>query len=378
MELATCNHIGSCLGCRRCDNQIMRTWFIIATAGCALCAIVAGGCAPDNPTRSGQQSRQGAARTAGTAVGTPQNPGLVQVRVSQFQMGMMVHLTVWAPSVEQGQQACATAFRRIREINLKLSDYEPTSELSQFCRKAGQGPQPISEELLTVLAAAQRLARLSEGRYDPTAGPLSRLWREVRQTGQPPDRQAVREAIALVDYRKLVLDSDTRTADLKRPGMLLDLGGIAKGYAGDEALLVLQQHGIHHAAFEAGGDKVLGRAPPGTKGWKIESPQADKPPLLLENCAVSISGDTEQYLEIDGHRYSHVIDPRTGWGVDSRQMCIAIAPQGLLSDPLATLGTLMPGEEFKLLVDRHFEGVQVEVFPAPSQKEDQEPRVPPR
>ncbi len=200
---------------------------------------------------------------------------LVKVRVSQFQMGMMIHLTVWSPSIDEGRDACAAAFQRVRQINLAMSDYEPTSELSRLCRKAGQGPVSVSDELYEVLAAARRLAELTEGQYDPTVGPVVRLWRTARRTANPPDPTALRAALTKVGYQQLRLDPKQQTAELTMPGMLLDLGSIAKGYAGDQALALLRRRGITRAAFEAGGDKVFGDPPPQSSGWIVQPDHAD-------------------------------------------------------------------------------------------------------
>lgn len=309
--------------------------------------------------------------------GRPTEAQLVRVRVSQFQMGVMVHLTLWASSVDQGQLAAAAAFRRIQEINRLMSDYEPTSELSRLCRQAGEGPVSVSPELFEVLAVARRLAELTDGRYDPTVGPLVRLWREARQTGRPPDFAAINDALRLVGYQRLLLDAEKQTVELTRPGMQLDLGSIAKGFAGDEAVRVLRGLGISRVAFEAGGDKVFGDAPPGETGWSIEEEYLPAKPRRLANCAVSISGDNVQYFEHEGKRFSHVIDPRTGWGSTSHSMCITVAPRGLISDPLATIGSLLPRELYEKILETHFPQVRSTVFPVPADHEHDRPRIPP-
>jgi thiamine biosynthesis lipoprotein len=303
-------------------------------------------------------------------------PQLVRVKVSQFQMGMMVHLTVWAGSTEEGQTACAAAFQRVRDINRVMSDYEPDSELSRLCRRAGQGPVAVSRDLGGILAHARRLAELSGGQFDPTAGPVVRLWRAARKSGDLPDPGQLEAARAKVDYRCLILDEQRGTVELTMPGMQLDLGGVAKGYAGDEALAVLRRHGISRAAFEAGGDKVLGDAPPGVDGWLVEFPQPGLPPRRLVRCAVSVSGDTVQFLDVDGKRYSHVIDPRTGRGLSNRRMCVVVAPRGAVADPLSTLGTIMEFDAFDKFVKRHFPTARFQVWQAAGEDAPEPASVP--
>ncbi len=299
---------------------------------------------------------------------------LQRVRVSQFHMGMMVHLTLWAPTVEEGQQAAAAAFERIGQIDQIMSDYEPASELSRLCRQSGQGPVPVSDELFEVLAAAYRFAELTDGRYDPTVGPLTRLWRKARQTKIPPSRSAIDAALEQVGYQEIVLNADAQTVELTHPDMWLDLGSIAKGYAGDQAIRILKEHDIPIAAYEAGGDKVFGDAPPGKKGWPvIANPKL--PPIA--NCAVSISGDSAQFMQYDGRRMGHVIDPRTGSGFLTRTTCTVIAQRGVDSDPLATIGVTMPPMLYRMLLKQHFPTVDARVVESSDSDRPDDPRIPP-
>jgi thiamine biosynthesis lipoprotein len=315
-------------------------------------------------------------------------------------MGMLVDLTLWAPTRELGQQAAKIAFQRIRVLNQIFSDYQPDSELSRLCRQAGQGPVAVSTELFEVLTCARQLAELTGGLYDPTIGPVVRQWRDARGTGkEPTDLIAYRR---LVGYKKLQLDATRQTVELTQPGMLLDLGSIAKGYVGDQALRVLAKQGIRRAAFEAGGDMVLGDPPPSKSGWPVDlgKPVGDGSLLntdagkaldtkksldvrktsanllRLANCAVSVSGDTVQYFERNGRRTSHVIDPRTGQGTPSRRMCVVIGPQGALTDPLSTIGTLMPQDAYESLLRQYFPQVRSFVFRAPDQNDLAPPRIP--
>jgi len=312
---------------------------------------------------------------------------LQRVRVSQFHMGMMVHLTLWAPTVEEGRQAAVAAFQRIGQIDQRMSDYEPESELSRLCRLSGQGPVPVSLDLFTVLAAARRLAERTEGRFDPTVGPLTRLWRKARQTKIPPSQLEIDAALECVGYEKLLLDAKSQTAELTCPGMQLDLGSIAKGYAGDEAMKILRERGIHCGAYEAGGDKVFGDAPPGTgpsgtqssrkEGWQVETDLALPKSPPLANCAVSISGDSVQHIDYNGKRVGHVIDPRTGMGFSPRITCIVVTSLGIDSDPLATLGTTMPPASYRAFLKQYFPSAVATISENSYSAGADRPRIPP-
>ena len=247
-------------------------------------------------------------------------------------------ITVYAPDQATAQRACSAAFERIAELEQMMSDYRADSELMRLCAKAGGSPVRVSEKLYHVLKRAVELSRRTEGAFDVTVGPFVQLWRRARRTGQFPTEEELQEAKRRVGYEKMVLNDAERTVQLLVPGMRLDLGGIAKGYALDCALKVLQQHGIRHALLEAGGDIVAGLAPPGTAGWRIrvENAPPERQWVYLALGAISSSGDTEQYVEYQGKRYSHIVDPRSGWGLSSRVAATVIARDGITSDSLAT------------------------------------------
>jgi len=277
---------------------------------------------------------------------------LVRHEYAQLHMGVQARLIVYAPSTDEGELAAKVAYSRVAELEDIASDYRPTSELMRLCARAGQGPVKVSDELFTMLSHAQEVARRSGGAFDVTVGPYVRLWRAARKAKQLPSPEALAEARQLVGWEKVKLDAENRTVELTAPGMRLDLGGIAKGYAGDEAIRVLREHGVRSALFEAGGDIVVSDAPPGAKGWEIEIPDhlnGSTQFIYVVNRGVSTSGDTEQFLEIDGKRYSHVVDPRTGIGLTSRHEATVVAPNGLTSDPLSTAASVLGLEGYKFV-----------------------------
>lgn len=247
-------------------------------------------------------------------------------------------ITLYAPERSIAERACRSAFDRIAQLEDLMSDYRKDSELMRLCAQAGGPPVRVSEELYFVLKRAQELARRTDGAFDVTVGPFVQLWRRARRTGQFPTQAEIDEARRYVGYEKMVLNDAERTVQLLVPGMRLDLGGIAKGYALDCALRVLNAHGVRHALLEAGGDIVAGLAPPGTAGWRIEVANAspERRWVTLALGAISSSGDTEQYMEYQGKRYSHIVHPRTGWGLTTRVAATVIARDGITSDSLAT------------------------------------------
>jgi thiamine biosynthesis lipoprotein len=251
-------------------------------------------------------------------------------------MGTAVRVVFYSPSPELADRGRKAAFAVMKDVDDLMSDYKPESELSRLSRAAGKGPQPVSQPLFAVLQESLRTAELSEGTFDVTIGPLVRLWRRSRKELKLPSPEEVRAAKALVDYRKLVLDPAKRTAELRVEGMILDLGGIAKGYACDRALAALKEIGITRALVDTGGGMALGDPPPDKPGWRIGMLGDSSRLLVLKNCGVSTSGDVEQFVEIDGKRYSHIIDPATGLGLTNQAMATVIAPTGLISDALDT------------------------------------------
>jgi thiamine biosynthesis lipoprotein len=274
-------------------------------------------------------------------------PDADQAKLQRFEftsphMGTTFRIVLYAEDEKTAKAAADAAFKRIAELDGIMSDYKSTSELMQLCKKAGGEPVPVSDDLFQVLTRALEISRLTEGAFDITVGPVVRLWRLARRTMMMPNADDLNRARALVGYEKVHLDAKNKTVRLTTKGILLDLGGIAKGYAARAALEVLRQHGIRHALVAGGGDIVVGDAPPGAPGWRIGIAPLDNPNskpqrhLSLTNAAVSTSGDAEQYVEIGGKRYSHILDPKTGLGLTTRMSVTVIATDGKTSDGLAT------------------------------------------
>lgn len=302
--------------------------------------------------------------------------GVSRFEFTEVHMGTQFRIILYSANEKAAQQAAQKAFHRIARLDAIMSDYKETSELNRFCRKAVKNPVTMSADLFRVLDESQRLAARSEGAFDITVGVVVRLWRRARRTNALPDRERIAQALALTGYKKLHLDGRRQSGWLEREGMLVDLGGIAKGFAADEAMRVLKRQGIRSALVAAGGDIVVSAAPPQKTGWliAIASPQtggevvpaAESNPaggsnapaadggqgngLLLSHAAVSTSGDAEQFVEIDGVRYSHIVDPRTGIGVTGQSSVTIVARRGMDSDGLATAVSVLGAERgFRLI-----------------------------
>lgn len=297
-------------------------------------------------------------------------PSLQPFESVESHMGTLIRIKLYAADQERAKAGFQAAFSRIAELDASLSDYRAESELNRLCRGPAGHPVKISEDLFRVLSAAQDLAAESGGAFDVTLGPVIRLWRQARRDHALPNPAALREAAARTGFRKLHLDEAARTATLDEPGMQLDLGGIAKGYAADAALEVLARMGITSALVAASGDLAFSHAPPGERGWKIGLDSLDRPDaafsrvLELSDAAVSTSGDTEQYLELDGKRYSHIIDPATDQALTRGVTVSVVARHGITADSLATTVCILGPERGMALVEKHAGAAAILINPS--------------
>lgn len=283
----------------------------------------------------------------------------VRFEYEEPHMGTKFRLVCYAADRAKADQAAKDVFARVAELNRIMSDYLPDSELSVLCAKNAQrpaGPIKVSPDLYTVLDRAERTAYLSEGAFDVSIGPVVRLWRQARKDRRLPDADVLKETLAKVGYKNIVLDAKAMTVELKIAGMQLDLGGIAKGYAADEGLKIFAKHGITAALVAASGDIAVSDAPPGKTGWRVEigslSATAPKRVLNLKQAAVSTSGDAEQFVEIAGVRYSHIVDPKTGLGLTGRRSVSVIAPRGITADSMTKMAMLLPPEKALQTIDK--------------------------
>lgn len=276
------------------------------------------------------------------------SPKLWRFEFAEPHMGMPFKFTFYAADEQTAQTAAKAAFARVAELDQVMSDYKPDSELNRFVAGAPHArPVPLSPDLFHALERSQRLAAQSDGAFDVTAAPVIRLWRRARRQHELPAPARLAEAQQAVGYKFLELDPQERTGRLTKPDMRIDLGGIGAGVAVDAALAVLREHGIGRAMVDASGDIGVSEPPPGAPGWRIglgPFDRAEGPParyVELANAALTTSGDLFQFLEVNGQRYSHIIDPRTGQALVDRSTVTVIAPDCTTADGVAKVVSVL-------------------------------------
>jgi len=274
-------------------------------------------------------------------------------------MGVPWTITVHAASLEAATSAMAEAFAEVSRLEGILSDYDPVSEVSRLSAASPTAdPVAVGDDLWRVLSASVEWRDRTCGAFDPTVGPLTTLWRRSRRSGVMPRADKLAAARRSVGRDTFVLDASGKTALLREPAMRLDLGGIGMGYAIDRAMEVLAGHGIESAMIDASGDIAVSGPPPGAEAWCIEvaafgdrDDGRGRETLALVHAAVTTSGDAFQAVEIDGVRYSHIVDPRTGLGVPGPAAVTVIAADCTTADAVATAASVMGPEAGLELVE---------------------------
>lgn len=253
-------------------------------------------------------------------------------------MGTLFTITCYADQEAPAHDAAEEAFAKAAEINAVASDYLPDSELSHL--NGSTEEKQLSPLLADLIRISLETAEKTDGLFDPTIGPLTKLWRITRQSGKLPDPAVLKAAREACGWHDLDFNPEAKTLHFHKPGMSLDLGGMAKGYTADRMLEAMARHGISRVCIAAGGDLRLGEPPPDKPGWRVGLKGFDddhnEEVVELANCAVSTSGDLHQHVEIEGRRYSHIIDPATGLGMTEHVAVTIIAATGTLSDALDT------------------------------------------
>lgn len=240
--------------------------------------------------------------------------------VSRTQLLLGTNSTIIVHGGDPGDAVFDAAFGRVREIQDKMSLQYDDSELNEINRAAGREPVEVSGETFTVIEAALEYAELSHGTFNIALGPIIQAWGIAGDNPRRPPDEELLELLELTDYRDVELDRDARTVFLRREGMVLDLGGIAKGYAADEAARVLEEQGVDHGLIDFGGDiRAIGSRRPDGERWRIgiqdpsdTSRGAFVGVLGLDRPSVVTSGDYERFLELNGEVFHHIIDPQTG------------------------------------------------------------------
>lgn len=269
-------------------------------------------------------------------------------------MGTPCRIVLYAPDEAAAIDASKAAFSRIAELEAVLSDYRLDSEVSRLADAQAGIWHSVSVDLASALEMSRTVHQASIGAFDPTLGTLTKLWRETRASGQISSPETLEDARSLAGFRLVEFDAVNRRVRFASAGVRFDFGGIGKGIAMDEAMTVLREHSIDSALIDFGGDLLASGAPPEQpSGWRvsIQDGLGDPRAIDLANKAIATSGDLEQFVEIGGVRYSHIIDPQTGLGLTQRRAATVIAPGAAVADALASAACVLGENGLETLRD---------------------------
>lgn len=291
----------------------------------------------------------------------------------QMIMGTFSRIVVMAPDEATGRACIQKAMAAQHQVDQLMSYHRDDSELARINQQAFDRPVEIHAQTLAVLQKAVEISQRSQGAFDVTVAPLLDLWKQAAETNVRPSAEAIQAAQAKVGWDKLDLDPNASTVRFKVPGMRIDLGGIAKGFAIDQSIRALQDRGALGGMVDIGGDiRCFGQGPPGRTHWSIglqdpsvstndTDPQRIVLILKLTDQAVTTSGHYRRFTLVDGQKTSHIIDTRTGQGSDKLSSVTIIAPDAITADGLATAVSVL-GQEKGLALIEEFPGVEAIVM----------------
>ncbi|HCW07659.1 MAG TPA: FAD:protein FMN transferase [Cytophagales bacterium] len=278
---------------------------------------------------------------------------------TENKMGSPFGIIFYCEDSSRAKQLSIQCFQQVDSLVNIFSDYFPQSELNQLCATAGSGKSfQCSPALFAILTLASEASKKSEGTFDITLGPLTHLWRKCRREKTFPDSATIKEKLQLIGYKKMILDSVNHSVQLMLSGMELDLGGIAQGYIAQKTIDLLKKKNIQNALVDVSGDIVCIGKPPNKSGWSVavSVPNSQNEflerQLQLNNCAVTTSGDIHQFIEHKGIRYSHLIDPKTGYGITSQVNVTVIAKEGTQADWLTKACSILPRKKAMKLAEQ--------------------------
>ncbi|HWP97138.1 MAG TPA: FAD:protein FMN transferase [Syntrophomonadaceae bacterium] len=265
---------------------------------------------------------------------------LTPVKSEDFALGTIIDQEVYGANA---QKASDEVSARIKELEALWTINSPGGDINKLNSNAGQGYVALNPETISILKEARKISDLSGGAaFDITVAPLVKAWGIGTDNPQVPADEVVKKLVSLVNYKDVQIDEETNSTSLKKEGQMVDLGGIAKGYIGDRAIEIYKKNGITSAFANLGGNVVvLGNKPDGSP-WKIgiQNPRGQNSEIVgvveVADKAVVTSGDYQRYFMKDGKRYCHIIDPHTGYPIDSGLMSVTIiAPSSADADGLA-------------------------------------------
>lgn len=275
------------------------------------------------------------------------------------QMGTQFKIILYEKDKNSAQITANQCFKKVDALNLIFSDYNEASEISQLSATAGSPKKvKVSSHLWTVLQASKRYSKKSKGAFDITIGPLSKLWRSMFRRSEIFNGVKINTAKAKVGFRKIKYYPLSKRVKLTQKGMRLDVGGIAKGFTVDAMVNIIQEKDIKHFLVDGGGDLYVGDAPPNKSGWTVnltttnQKGEQIQQKLVLTNTAIAASGDTYRYLAHNGKRYSHIIDPRTGYGVIDQKIITVQAPSCTKADAVASILSILNEQDRKAFLKK--------------------------
>ena len=272
-------------------------------------------------------------------------------------MGSPLNIIFYAQDSVIANKQAKACFRLVDSLNHIFSNYDSSSELTRINNNAGIAKNTASPLMWELLMKSKEAYIESNGAYNIAMGPLTQLWRLARRSKKFPTQLQIKKTLLLCDFNKIQLNNQEHSIYLSAKGMQLDFGGIGKGYIAQNVVDFLNTQGIPESLVDAGGDIVLGNAPWDKKGWTVGVNQPEKADdllpekLQLHNLSVATSGDVYQFIEHNGKKYSHIIDPATGYGVTSLRNVTVIANDGALADWLATACSILSTHQAKKLAN---------------------------
>ncbi|MBP8082173.1 MAG: FAD:protein FMN transferase [Spirochaetes bacterium] len=275
------------------------------------------------------------------------------VSISESRMGTVISQTVYG---QNAQEAVIEASTRLAQLEKILSFHDDKSDLSKLNSNAGRDFVQLKSETLLLLKASVHYSEVTGGSFNILTGPLSKLWKVTSPDADIPQHKKIKELLALIDYKDIIIDESNSSARLRRKGQMADLGGIAKGFATDEVIAVYKRHGIKRAFVNIGGNiGLLGKSPDG-KPWRvgIQSPDGGKNKFIcalkLSDCALSTSGGYERFFKKNGKSYHHIINPKTGYPSESDiASATIIAQNSIESDAMSKIFIMNSNEAVELI-----------------------------
>ena len=278
----------------------------------------------------------------------PLSAQLKRFEFSENKMGSPFGIIFYHTDSTEAMQIAKQCFSIVDSLNTIFSDYNSESEVGKLALQTNQTDIKVSDELFAMIVSSKDAWTRSRKTFDVTIGALTQLWRKVKKENRFPSETEIKAAKDLTGFKNLIINERSKTISFKKPGIRLDFGGIVPGYASQRVIDFLKTKNINIALVDASGDIVISDAPPGKNGWTIginlpedENEVWDKK-LELKNFAVSTSGDVYRYIVHQGKKYSHIVDPRTGYGVTSQRNVTVIASFGADADWLATACSILP------------------------------------